>query len=154
MKIKQNETDETDKRILRELWRDCRRSYRELSAVLSMSPSALIERIKRLEASGVITRYSADMDYLKLGFEFMALVEISISGSDLLAVEKRIAQIPHVAAVWDTTGEYDAMAVLMCRSRSELSATVKKILAMESVDKTNTNVVLNVVKRLSDFGGV
>jgi DNA-binding Lrp family transcriptional regulator len=154
MKGKQMGIDETDQRILLELKRNCRRSYRELSASTGMSPAALIERIRRLEKDGAITGYSASFDYLKLGFEFMAVVEISISGRDLLGVERRIAQMPRVAAVWDTTGEYDAIAVLMCKNRSELSATVKRILAIENVEKTNTNIVLNVVKRLTDFGEV
>jgi len=154
METRQLEIDETDRRILSELKKDCRRSYRELALEIGMSPAALIERMRRLERGGAVVGYSADFDYLKLGFEFMAIVEISISGRDLLGVEKRIAQIPRVAAVWDTTGEYDAVAVLICKNRSELSATIKKILAMESVEKTNTNIVLNVVKRLTDFSEV
>jgi DNA-binding Lrp family transcriptional regulator len=78
-------------------------------------------------------------------------VEISMNGKDLIGVEGRIAKLPRVAAVWDTTGDYDAIAILMCKTRGELSATVKKILAMKDVEKTNTNIVLNVVKRLTEF---
>ncbi len=154
MKTEHAGIDEADRRILLELKRNCRRSFRELAAETGMSPAALIERTKRLERAGMITGYSANYDYLKLGFEFMAVVEISISGRDLLGVEKKIAQMPRVAAVWDTTGEYDAIAVLMCKNRAELSATVKRVLATEGVEKTNTNIVLNVVKRLTDFGEV
>jgi len=154
MKGKHVGMDETDRRILSELKKNCRRSYRELAAATGMSPAALIERTKRLEKGGAITGYSANFDYLKLGFEFMAIVEISISGRDLLGVERRIAQMPRVAAIWDTTGDYDALAVLMCKSRGELSATIKKILATEGVESTTSNIVLNVVSRLTEFDGV
>ncbi|MEW6748317.1 MAG: Lrp/AsnC family transcriptional regulator [Candidatus Micrarchaeota archaeon] len=153
-KTEQMDLDETDRRILLELKADSRRSYRELAKAIGLSPAAVIERTRRLESAGVIRGYTANFDYSKLGFEFMAIVEVRISGDDLLTVEKRISQMPHVGAVWDTTGEYDALVILMCKSRSELSATVKKILAMEEVVRTNTNVVLNVVSRLTEFGEV
>jgi DNA-binding Lrp family transcriptional regulator len=119
-----------------------------------MSPAALIERVKYLEREGYITGYGARIDYVKLGFEFMAVVEISMSGKDLIAVEEKIAQFPGVAAVWDSTGEYDAIAILMCKSRSQLSSLVKKIIGVKGVEKTNTNMVLNVVKRLTEFDEV
>jgi len=146
--------DETDRRLLKELVRDCKRSYRTLAKDLGMSPAAIIERIRRLEEGGHILGYGARLDYLKLGVEFMAVVEISMNGKDILAVDRRIAKLPHVAAVWDTTGEFDAIAILMCKSRGELSETVKKILAMDEVEKTNTNIVLNIVKRLTEFDAV
>lgn len=153
MKSKHLGTDKTDQRILLELRQNCRRSYRELAASTGMSPAALIERIKRLENEGVITGYSANFDYLKLGFEFMAIVQISMSG-DLLKIQQKISRLGGVAAVYDTTGQYDAIAILMCKSRNELSGLVKKILGVPGVEKTNTNVVLNTVKKLQDFEGI
>lgn len=145
--------DEVDKRLLQELLRDSRRSYRKLARDVGMSPTATIDRIRSLEG-GYITGYGCRVDYQLLGFEFMAIVEISMSGKDILEVERKITRLPHVSAVWDTTGEYDAIAIVMCKSRGELSATVKKILAMDGVEKTNTNIVLNVLKRLTEFDEV
>lgn len=153
MKSKHSGMDETDRRILLELRLNCRRSYRELAAATGMSPAALIERMRRLEKEGIITGYLANFDYLKLGFEFMAIVQLSIRG-DLLEIQQRISELQGVAAVYDTTGQYDSIAILMCRSRNELSSLVKRILAIQGVEKTNTNVVLNVVKRLEEFRGI
>ncbi|HSB47024.1 MAG TPA: Lrp/AsnC family transcriptional regulator [Candidatus Bilamarchaeum sp.] len=146
--------DEIDKRLLGELVRNSRRSYRKLAKEMGMSPAAVIDRIRSLEQSGFITGYGCRVDYQLLGFEFMAIVEISMSGKNIIEVENKVARIPHVAAVWDTTGEYDAIAIVMCKSRSELSTTVKRILAMDHVEKTNTNMVLNVVTRLTEFDEV
>jgi Lrp/AsnC family transcriptional regulator, leucine-responsive regulatory protein len=151
MKRNTSEIDELDLKIMQELVLDSDRSYRDLAKSVAMSPSALIERVKRLEEKGYITGYGARVNYQDLGFEYMAVVEISFSGKDISKVEERIAKIPHVAAVWDTTGEYDALAVVMCKTRGELSIVIKKILSMEDVRKTNTNIVLNVVKRLTEF---
>ncbi|MCI0503470.1 Lrp/AsnC family transcriptional regulator [Candidatus Micrarchaeota archaeon] len=154
MSKKTQEIDEMDARIMRELIADSGRSYRNIAKQIGLSPAALVERIKSLERKDFITGYGARVNYLKLGFEFMAIVEISMSGKNLIAIEEKVAKLPHVAAVWDTTGEYDALAVLMCKTRGELSATVKRILATEGVRKTNTNMVLNVVSRLTEFGEV
>jgi len=154
MSKKAQEIDEMDARIMRELIADSGRSFRSLGKQVGLSPAALVERIKSLERKGVITGYGARVNYLMLGFEFMAIVEISMSGKNLISIEEKIAKLPHVAAVWDTTGEYDALAVVMCKTRGELSATVKRILGTEGVRKTNTNMVLNVVSRLTEFGEV
>lgn len=143
--------DDMDRKLLRELVMDSKRSYRTLAKDVGMSPAAVIERVRALEAEGYIRGYGARLDHLKMGFEFMAVVEIGISGKNLPRVEEKIAALPHVAAAWDTTGEYDAIAVLMCKTRGDLSSTVKRILAIEGVEKTNTCIVLNVVKRLTEF---
>lgn len=145
--------DEADKGILRELRGNCRRSYRELAMEVGMSPAAVIERVKKLEGKGIIGGYSARLDYLKLGFEFMAITQIGISGN-MIKVQEKMGKLKGVAAVYDTTGKYDAVAILICRSRGELSSLVKKILGIQGVDKTNTNIVLNVVKRMDEFEGV
>jgi len=151
MKLKTKELDTFDRKLLGELVRNSNRSFRTLAKDMGMSPAAVIDRVRALEDEGYIIGYGCRLDYLRLGFEFMAIVEVSMSGKDLLALEERIAKLPHVAAVWDTTGDYDAIAVLMCRSRGELSATVKRILAIKGVEKTSTNIVLNVVRRLTEF---
>ena len=151
---KTQDLDEIDRKILRKLVLNSKRSYRNLAKELDMSPAATIERIKKLEGGGYVIGYGARFDYLKLGFEFMAVVDISISGKDILEVERKISKLERVAAVWDTTGEYDAIAILMCKNRAELSATVKKILGIQGVEKTNTNIVLNIVKRLTEFDEV
>ncbi|MBI5223161.1 Lrp/AsnC family transcriptional regulator [Candidatus Micrarchaeota archaeon] len=154
IKIVERELDELDRKILGELLINSNRSYRELARFLKMSPAAIIERIKNLESLGYITGYGCRLDYLKLGFEFMAVVEINISGKNLPEVEQKISEFPGVAAVWDTTGDYDAIAILMCKNRSQLSSLVKKIIGVSGVEKTNTNIVLNVVKRLTEFSEV
>jgi len=145
--------DDTDRMILQEMRKDCRRSYRELSAACGMSPPALMERVKRMEGQGLIIGYCASLDYLKLGYEFMAMVQIDIRG-DLLKAQEAVSRLHGVASVYDTTGKYDSVALLMCKSRAELSALVKKILKVPGVETTNTSVVLNVVKRIQDFEGV
>lgn len=151
MKNNTKKLDDLDKTLLRELIRNSKRSYRTLAKDMGMSTTAIIDRVRALEETGYITGYGCRVDYQKLGFEFMAVVEINIFGKDLLKIEGKVSKIPHVSAVWDTTGGYDAVAIVMCKTRSELSSTIKKILAIPGVEKTNTNMVLNVITRLTEF---
>lgn len=148
------ELDGVDKQILAELRSNCRRSYRELAKAIEISPAALIDRVKRLEKKGYVLGYSANLDFLKLGYEFVAIVQISIAHGTLLDVQEKISKLAGVAAVYDMTGEYDSLAIVMCKSRAELSALVKKILKVPNVEKTNTSMVLNVMKDLHEFMGV
>jgi len=150
---KRMELDSTDRQILMELKKDCRRSARELARVVGVSPATIIERMRKLERNGYIIGYSANIDFLKLGYEFMGIVKITIRGN-LLETEERISKMPGVAAVYDITGDYDAMAIVLCKSRGDLSRLVKKILSSPNVEKTNTSVVLNVMKDFSRFDEV
>lgn len=143
--------DETDERILSELRKNCRRSYRKLSKAAGVSPATLIERVKRLEKAGFVAGYSANLDFLKLGYEFMGVVKITISHGALLEAQEKISRLSGVAAVYDVTGDYDSIAIVLCKTRGELSRLVKKILAIPHVEKTNTSMVLNVVKDLHEF---
>ncbi len=150
----QMKIDDTDRRIIHELKLNCRRSARELASELGLSPSSLIERMKKLESGGVVTGYSANLDYIKLGYEFMALVQISISHGKLLDVQEKISRLPGVVSVYDVTGGHDSVAIVMCKNRADLSSLIKKILATQHVEKTNTSIILNVVKDQSQFSGV
>lgn len=151
MKTEHFKIDETDEKILDELKNDSRKSLRKLSSSVGVSPSAVSERLRKMESAGVIKGYTVRLDLSKLGYEFIAIVQISISGGALLDVQKKISALPGVVAVYDVTGQYDSIAIMMRKSRSELSALIKKILAIPHVEKTNTSIVLNVVKDFTDF---
>jgi DNA-binding Lrp family transcriptional regulator len=140
------DVDEVDQKILAVLAEDCRESYRRLASKVGVSPATLIQHIKRLEKERVILGYKADLDFSKLGYEFAAIVEITITKGALLEVQRKIARMPGVVSVYDVTGESDSVVVAKTKSRGDFSRLVKKILAMENVERTNTHVILNAVK--------
>lgn len=152
--MKDAKLDNTNQEILRALQDNCRRSARELALEIGISPSSLIERMKRLEQENVIVGYSVDLDYLSLGYEFQGLVQINISQGKILDVQDKISKLAGVVAVYDVTGDYDSIAMVMCKSRAEFSSLLKKILGIPHVEKTNTMMVLNVVKHMHEFSGV
>ncbi|OIO27142.1 hypothetical protein AUJ14_00350 [Candidatus Micrarchaeota archaeon CG1_02_55_22] len=145
--------DELDEKILAELAANSRESYRKLAVAVKAAPATVIQRVKRLEESGVIRGYGVKLDYVKLGFEYVGVTEITIRKGALLDVQRQIAFMPGVVSVFDVTGQSDSVVVSRCRSRGEFSKLVKKILAIENVERTNTHIVLNVLKENGEMAG-
>ncbi|BBE42832.1 Lrp/AsnC family transcriptional regulator [Conexivisphaera calida] len=138
--------DEVDLKILSELSENSRRSSREISRRLGLSVGTVASRIERMKEMGIIKRFTVDLDYEKLGYDITVVVDVYISKGNVVDVEREIASIPGVMAVYDVTGDFDAVVLARFRNRADLSAFTKRLMAMEHVERTNTHVVLNSVK--------
>ena len=138
--------DELDISILRQLNGDARRSYREIARALGVSISTVSNRLKRLEAEGVVTGYVPVIDPKRIGYDVIAVVGVTISRGKLLEVQRRIGRDERVFGVYDVTGEWDSVIMVRFKSTRELDAFIKKLVAMENVERTYTQVVLNIVK--------
>jgi len=149
-----NTSKNVDNEILEILSKDCRISNRELGRKLGRSPLTIKNHIKELEKSGKIKGYGVQIDYEKLGYDIIALIEVTISKGKMLEVEKNIAQNPHIFAVYDLTGEYDAIIITRFKTRKELSELVKEINSYEYVIRTNTHLILNVIKEGANFANL
>ena len=141
--------DELDKRIIEMMCNSSQGSYRQLAKQMGVHPTTLIQRVKTLEAKGVIKGYRAKVDYGAMGYDYNGLVQVYTDNIE--SVEKELVNIPEVAAVYDVTGEADVVVYLCCLYRDEFSAAVKRINNLPGVVKTNTSVILNIVKPESDF---
>lgn len=136
--------DELDKRIIELMCRSSQGSYRQLAKQLDVHPTTLIQRVKNLEARGVIQGYRASVDYMKLGFDYMGLV--SIIANNVITVQDEIAKIPQVVSIFDVTGDSDCVAWIACLDREEFSEVVKEINKIPDVHKTSTSVILGINK--------
>ena len=100
----------------------------------------------RLENRGVLKGYTAIIDPIKLGYDITAVVFVQVGGGRLLDVEREIAKEANVLAVYDITGDYDAALIAKFKDYSGLNAFVKRLLSMQYITRTVTNVASNVVK--------
>ncbi len=139
-------TDPLDLKILRMLLLDGRASAREVAASLGVSTSTVTARLGRLRGSGVLRGFTAVLDFQRLGYELTVVTEISVMKGKLLEMEREIAKLSTVCAVYDVTGEIDAIIVSKCKGREELSRFTKGLLAMPFIERTNSHVVLTTVK--------
>ncbi len=142
--------DELDQKIIREVCLSSQGSYRQIAKRLGVHPTTLIQRMKNLEEKGIILGYRADVNHLKLGYEFMALVHVYVEG-DILSVQERMREIDSIVAIFDVTGECDSIVWVACKNREEFSSVIKQMLVIEGVKKTNTHVILNVIKDPYEF---
>lgn len=140
------ELDEKDMAILRELKGNARASFRKIARKLNIATTTVINKYNRLAKEGVIKKATIEIDYEKMGYTLTALIDIRVSRGRLVEVEEKIAKRQNVYAVYDVTGDFEAEILARFRNRKELNDFIKSLLAMEYVARTNTHLVLNVVK--------
>jgi len=73
-------------------------------------------------------------------------VGIRISDGKLIEAQEKIAEDPHVFAIYDVTGEWDSIVIAHFKGREDLNSFIKNVLSQKYVDRTVTHIVLNTVK--------
>ncbi len=138
--------DDLDRGILEELNVDARRSHRAIAHRLDVAPTTVIRRVERMERDGTIRGYVPLLDDERLGYDLLAMLGIRISKGRLREVEERLARDPRAFAIYDVTGEFDALLLGRFRDRRDLDRFVKHVLQDPHVERTNTQLILNRVK--------
>jgi Lrp/AsnC family transcriptional regulator, regulator for asnA, asnC and gidA len=138
--------DELDRKIVRSMNRNARKSFREIAKDVGSSATAVINAVKKLEASGAVKGYVPVVDPGYFGLHLAAIIAVRISQGKLLETQQKIAEDPHVTAIYDVTGEWDSFLIGYFADREDLSGFIKKVTSLRYVDRTVTHLVLNVVK--------
>ncbi|MFX0059608.1 MAG: Lrp/AsnC family transcriptional regulator [Candidatus Hodarchaeota archaeon] len=138
--------DDVDLEILKILSEDGKTTYHAIAEELKKSPVTIKKHVEELESDGIIKSYGAQIDYEKLGYNIIAVIEITISKGKMLDEEKKISENPHVFGVYDITGDSDALVFARFKDRKELSAMIKDIHKSPNVERTNTHIILNIIK--------
>ena len=141
-----NAIDELDRKILEEYVKNSHSSSREIAKKIGVAVSTILSRTRKLEQKGIIKNYTLMLDHEKLGYKLTAVTEVRVSKGKLIEVETEIAKMPETCAVYDVTGEIDAIIVAKFKDRQELSEYAKILLAIPHVARTNTHVVLATLK--------
>ncbi|MFH1133864.1 MAG: Lrp/AsnC family transcriptional regulator [Nanoarchaeota archaeon] len=145
-KIKQTAIDPVELKVLNLLLKNSRQSIRMLARKAGLSAATVMKRLHRLEHAGVIQGYTAQLDYEALGYDIPVLIDLQVSKGKLFQVERKIATHPNVIAVYDTTGGFDATIIAIFKTRRAMDAFLKLIQSYDFVERTETRVILNVIK--------
>ncbi|MEU7853885.1 Lrp/AsnC family transcriptional regulator [Nonomuraea sp. NPDC049141] len=97
--------DALDLRILAELQVDARLSFAELGRRVALSAPAVAERVQRLEETGVITGYHAEVDPRALGFPVTVMVRIRPAIRELHRISKIAQEVPQIVECYRMTGD-------------------------------------------------
>lgn len=138
--------DDLDKKIIRVLNQNARKSFREIAKEIGISVTAIIHRIKKFESTGAIKGYIPIVDPKYFDLDLIAIIALRISKGKLLEIQKKIAEDSRVVAVYDVTGEWDSLVIGYFKDREDLNDFIKNLLSQRYVDRSVTHIVLNVVK--------
>ena len=95
--------DELEKKIVRSLNQNSRKSFREIAKELGTSATVVINKVKRLEKAGAIQGYIPVLDPKYFGYDLTAIIAIRISHGKLIETQEKIAEDPRVFAIYDVT---------------------------------------------------
>lgn len=131
--------DEIDRIILGELQRDARLSWADLGRAVGLSAPAATERVRRLEAAGVITGYHAAVDPAKAGLGLEAIVRLSAPPELGPELDRVVRDTPEVLEFHHVTGTEGFIAHVAVRDVGHLEQTLLRLLPF---GQTTTSIVL------------
>jgi Lrp/AsnC family leucine-responsive transcriptional regulator len=132
--------DSTDWSILDELQRDGRLPLTELGRRVNLSSSAATERVRRLEAEGVITGYRAEVDLTKAGFAVLAVVRLKYPGSRHEPLHRLLEERSEILECLRVTGEDCYTLKIAATTMRHLERLVDELAQFGS---TTTSIVYN-----------
>ena len=142
--------DKTDRKILNILQKNGRIRNSKLAAEIGISPPAMLERVKRLESSGVITGFSAQVDRERVDYGLLAFIIVSVSLhqiSSLQAVKDKLTNLDLVLECYQLTGDVDFMLKVAVKDMATYSTFVNdKLSGIPGVQNVKTSFVLETVK--------
>ena len=140
--------DAIDTKILRCLTKDARMNASQISQQVNLSVSAVIERMRKLEASGLIKGYTAILDERLAGIQVQAMISIRLEHPKFNPEFNRQMQAHRsVLDCFYITGDFDYIARVGVSSTEELTKVLHDIKEIPGVSLTRTFVVLENVKQ-------
>jgi DNA-binding Lrp family transcriptional regulator len=143
--------DNTDKKILELLQKDCRLTNKQIAALLNLSITPVFERIKRLERAGYIDRYVALVNPEKVDKTLVAFTNISLKEHSTEFLKKFEDQIKHfeeVTECYHIAGQFDYLLKIIVKDMKEYQQVIiKKLASMENIVNVQSSFVLTQVVR-------
>lgn len=142
--------DYTDKHLLALLQEDSKRTNKEYANILGLSTTAVYERIKRLEKSGVVKRYVALLDKKKIQKAFQVLCHVKLTQhieKNVKQFESEIVKLEEVSECYHISGEYDyILKVHVSDMEAYRDFMVTKLTAINNIGSTHSSFVISEVK--------
>ena len=141
--------DGIDRQIVSLLQENARMTQTEVAKAVGLAPSAVLERLRKLEARGVITGYVALVDPHVVDLRMLAFVAVrtNVVGDNEREVAARLAAIPEVLEVHHVAGEDCLLLKMRARDAEHVGALLRnQVSAIPGVSSTRTTIVLGSMK--------
>ncbi|HXQ49480.1 MAG TPA: Lrp/AsnC family transcriptional regulator [Stellaceae bacterium] len=146
--------DAIDVRILAALQRDGRMTIQKLAGRAGLTPRPCLERVRRLQASGVIIGYQAVIDLDQLSRPVTVISEIALeSQARREQVERRLRTIDEVVECWEVSGAFDYIARVVCADLSGYESLTSQLIGdgVLGVARIVSHIVLRPVRRFAGY---
>lgn len=140
-----------DRKLINSLLGDGRASLRSLGEELDVSVTTVSNHLRDLEDEAVITGYSPIVDYGEMGYDVTAIMHLKVDGSALTEITDRLEAQKQMVSVYETTGEYDIIAIGKFEDTDGMNDQIKTLLEDVDINESNTSVVLNAEKDAKQF---
>ena len=142
--------DPTDKKILNILQRQGRITNARLAQEVGLSPPAVLERVRRLELSGIIEKYVAILNRQQVGFDIQTIVMVCLSHhqiSSLQDVKERLTRMEEVLECHQLTGEVDFLLKVVVKDMKSYTDFVNnKLSGIPGIQNVKTSFILDTLK--------
>ena len=148
--IETHQLDKTDLQLLKILQENGRISIKELAQRVHLSPTPVFDRVRRLESTGVIERYTAVLNAAKLGQGFIVFCSVRLRrmGKDIAHdFVERVKDIPEVAECYNISGEFDYLLKIYAPDMQYYNEFCINVLGtIESLGSIQSSFVMNPIK--------
>ncbi|MEM3003678.1 MAG: Lrp/AsnC family transcriptional regulator [Candidatus Bathyarchaeia archaeon] len=138
--------DSVDKEILKILQEDARKPYAEIARQLRVTEGTIRFRVAKLLREGVITRFMALVDPRKVGMQVTAVVMLRVEASSLGEAFNQLVSLSESQHVFQSTGEYDIVAIVHTRDLNHLSELMNRIKSFIGVRNASVSVITRLVR--------
>jgi Lrp/AsnC family leucine-responsive transcriptional regulator len=142
--------DAVDRKLLRALQQDSRRSVQVLGEIVGLSPSACHRRLKALEDEGLIEGYRAVLSANKLGYSMQFFIEVGLTSQNeavLDAFEAAVQDIPEVLECHLMAGQSDYILRVVCQDHEDFERLHRRLSArLPGVARIHSNLSIRTVK--------
>ena len=139
--------DSVDLRLLKILSENAHTSLHKMGREVGLSTSGVRRRVKQLEKTGVIKKYSAVVDPKKYGYEITAFVSVDADSQSLRDLISSLARRHEVCELHRTTGGHDLMIKVRAKDVDSLNKFVDNhIRSFDSVKSVRTTLAMDTIK--------
>jgi Lrp/AsnC family leucine-responsive transcriptional regulator len=143
--------DKIDKKILNVLQENGRITNLNLSNLAGLSPAPTLERVRKLEKSGVIKSYHANVDAEKLGLNLQVVIMVRLTRQINNAMQRfcdKIQTIEEIVECVQVTGGYDYLLRVVVKDVQGLDKLINsKLSKIDEIGSMRTNVILSTIKK-------
>ena len=133
----------SNRKLLAALKRDGRASITTLASLLGLSRATVQARMERLIAGGIIQRFTIEVDSAVERDIIRAVMMIELQGSMSRSVIAALRNIPEIAALHTTNGNWDLIARIETTSLADFDRVLRRVREIKGILNSETNILLN-----------